>query len=1319
LGGKRVGLVFGVWVIVLSVAVFGVVLNVPLVGGSGTIYIRADGSIDPPTAPISSVDNVTYTFTDNIYDEIVVERNNTIIDGKGYMLQGSGVGFYLSVLSNVTIKNTNVIGFSPAVALISSFNCTLIESNITSSSGAGVMVNGGAFNTIAKNDIRNNYDGVLLRSSYNSLYENNITNNYRYGLSLDYSSNNLLRNNSMVGNTVNFGVIRGFVHDVDASNTVDGKPIYYWVARQNLQIPPDAGYVALVNSYNITVKGLTLTSNDRGILLASTTNSSITNNRITNNYSGIHLSESSNNTISDNDISGNNGYGIGLMMSSHNTILANNITENWSSGVYFDGSSFNTIYKNDIINNGDGVFLDSWWGAPSDNVISDNVITINRDDGIEIYGTVWRESYELPSRNVIIRNNITSNTDAGVNLVWTTFNTISDNNINGNNGGVHLLGSSYNTVSGNSITINAIGVNVAVLLLDRYPTYNNIFGNNITSNRYGVRFFGIQTASSENALFNNNITNNDWEGVYSSDCSSLKIYHNNFINNTGGQAYSPSSYNYWDDGYPSGGNYWSDYTGSDLFVGLYQNETGSDGISDTPYIIDANNQDHYPLINPWIPGSPISYFTYSPKFPPTGETVTFNASASYDYKGYIISYTWDFGDGNTTTVANPSITHIYTAEGVYLVNLTVTDNDGLSRSITRSITVGIDSTPPTTLDNYDDLWHTTDFTITLKATDDLSGVAETYYKINDGPTKTVSADGQPLITTPDANNKLEYWSKDKAGNEENHHILTGIKLDKTAPTGTILINNDDAYATSTSVTLTLTATDDTSGVYKVRYSNDGVWDTEPWENPSPTKTWTLTSGDGTKTVYYQIKDNAGLISITYSDTIILDTTLPSGFIAINDGATYTTTTTVTLTLSATDVTSGIAEMRFSNDNTTYTEWQTYTTSKSWTLQEGDGTKTVYVQFKDQAGLISTNSDTIVLDTAPPSGSVTIAGGATYTNSTSVTLTLSANDATSGIAQMRFSNDNVTWSDWEPYATSKTWTLPVGDGLKGVTVQYRDNTGLVSSYSDSIILDTTKPTANAGADQTVNEDTMVTFDASASTDENGIATYTWTFTDVTTKTLTGEKPTYTFNAPGVYTITLNVTDAAGNWAIDTVIITVSDITKPVANAGSDQTVTEDTIVTFNASQSSDNVGIMNYTWTFVDVTPQTLKGTKPTYNFTTPGTYIVTLTVKDAAGNQATDTVTITVLLDTDGDKTPDVTDTDDDNDGMPDSWETENGLNPLDEADASLDPDGDGLTNLQEYQADTNPNASNAQAFPMWIVGAAVATIAVAGAVAILWKRRK
>src|SRR2546425_12001331 len=89
-------------------------------------------------------------------------------------------------------------------------------------------------------------------------------------------------------------------------------------------------------------------------------------------------------------------------------------------------------------------------------------------------------------------------------------------------------------------------------------------------------------------------------------------------------------------------------------------------------------------------------------------------------------------------------------------------------------------------------------------------------------------------------------------------------------------------------------------------------------------------------------------------------------------------------------------------------------------------------------------------------------------------------------------------------------------------------------------------------------------------------------------------------------------------------TTPDNVPPVANAGPDLIVNEDTTVTFDGSASTDNVGIASYTWTFMDGTMETLQGATASYVFATPGTYIVTLTVRDADGNIGTDTVTVTV-----------------------------------------------------------------------------------------------
>jgi PKD repeat protein len=152
---------------------------------------------------------------------------------------------------------------------------------------------------------------------------------------------------------------------------------------------------------------------------------------------------------------------------------------------------------------------------------------------------------------------------------------------------------------------------------------------------------------------------------------------------------------------------------------------------------------------------------------------------------------------------------------------------------------------------------------------------------------------------------------------------------------------------------------------------------------------------------------------------------------------------------------------------------------------------------------------------------------------------------------------------------------------------------------------------------------IIFDASASSDENGILMCTWTFPDTTVMASLGEKPTYIFSTPGVYTITLNVTDTVGHWATDTVSITVLDVTVPTAIAGDDQTVQGKISVTFDACSSCDNVGLARYEWDFGD--GSTGVGMTTTHTYSQPGTYTVILTVKDSADNTSTDTLTVIVL----------------------------------------------------------------------------------------------
>jgi hypothetical protein len=180
-------------------------------------------------------------------------------------------------------------------------------------------------------------------------------------------------------------------------------------------------------------------------------------------------------------------------------------------------------------------------------------------------------------------------------------------------------------------------------------------------------------------------------------------------------------------------------------------------------------------------------------------------------------------------------------------------------------------------------------------------------------------------------------------------------------------------------------------------------------------------------------------------------------------------------------------------------------------------------------------------------------------------------------------------------------------------------------SDNItvtVLDVTKPTAYAGEDRTVAENQRLTFDGTMSYDNVGVSNYTWTFTDDGLKILKGISPAYVFESPGVYQVTLIVTDYSGNQASDNITVTVLDVTKPTAYAGEDIIMVIDNVIVFNGIDSTDNTGIVSYTWDFGDGTFST--GAQIEHEYANTGTYDVSLTVEDTQGNQHVDWIKVTI-----------------------------------------------------------------------------------------------
>jgi parallel beta-helix repeat protein len=576
---------------------------------TGTVYIRADGSIDPPDAPITTDDYVTYTLTGNITstaDGIVVEKDDIVIDGVGYVVEGMGSlyykdlyrsedkGIYIYGRNNVTVRNVQVRNFFYGIVLYDSQNC-IVSDNFLANNCYGVIAYLTEGVVISKNLINNNVDGgVWISHSLNSIVsQNNITGNGVYGgLWIGQSDGNIISGNIFVNSGLG---LQGSFNNIIVNNTVNGRPLIYIENDSNITIG-EAGQVILINCTNILVKNLELSNTYVGIYLWNTTNATVIENKINNNYIGVYLVRSSSNIISKNNITNNERCGVLLRASSNNIINQNIFVDD---GLYVEASYGNIVYDN-MVNDKPLVYLEGVEDVVIEGEVGQvilvgcNRITVknlnifNTSVGIELINTY----------NSIISNNNLVTKFRGIFLFESENNLISQNKITtylSYSSGIFLTYATGNIITRNSIT-NRVNGGIGVMI-HLYSNNNLISENNITNN-----VIGIEIAYSHNIdVVSNNVVNNGY-GVYIFSASANTFYHNNFINNTlqvRVERVEYGSNNIFDGGYPIGGNYWSDYTGVDCYSGPHQNATGSDGLGDSPYHIVENIVDRYPLMGPF------------------------------------------------------------------------------------------------------------------------------------------------------------------------------------------------------------------------------------------------------------------------------------------------------------------------------------------------------------------------------------------------------------------------------------------------------------------------------------------------------------------------------------------------------------------------------------------------------------------------------------------------------------------------------------------------------------------------------------------------
>ena len=354
------------------------------------------------------------------------------------------------------------------------------------------------------------------------------------------------------------------------------------------------GIVLNITANNVEVNGFTVQnsgSSESGIHISSSGNT-ISNNIVINNYwSGIELSNySNNNTLCGNKVL-NNTYGIKLYNHCNtNTIIGNNILEN-GYGIYLDKSDNNFIASNDASN--------KWWGIYIDKSTNNTLVGNNAFNNSGDFG-VWGDDYSHFTNNVDTSNTVDgkpiyylknvvdtvigSKTNAGtVYLINCNNITVVNLTLRKNGNGVFL----WNTTNSKIENVTASNCIAGTGIRCHLSNGNILVGNNVSNNALGIKLYDCNN----NTIFRNTVCSNNYFGIELQDAYRNMIYHNNFINNYH-QKRHYNSLTTWDNGYPSGGNYWSDYVGVDIFSGPHQNLNGSDGISDAAY----DKIDNYPLM---------------------------------------------------------------------------------------------------------------------------------------------------------------------------------------------------------------------------------------------------------------------------------------------------------------------------------------------------------------------------------------------------------------------------------------------------------------------------------------------------------------------------------------------------------------------------------------------------------------------------------------------------------------------------------------------------------------------------------------------------
>jgi parallel beta-helix repeat protein len=528
----------------------------------------------------------------------LVNQSNLLVEPSTYPEIG-----YLAIINsiNVTVREVQPVGGNRQDVLFAFTNSSSVEDCSFSNRGyAGIQLQNCHNVTITECEIINHYHGIRVdESNFNWVKHNLIRDNFWTGIVMEGKSNQIVENN-MSNYEENIALYRSTNNSIFHNNFFGGWVPLLHESYFNIW---DDGYPSGGNYW----------SDHTGV----------------DSYSGSYQNDTGSDGIGDTPyvIDGSNQDNYPLMQPYHGP--ARNL--NTGQSYLAIQEAINNASEGDTILALSGIYYEhvvvnktvSLLGESRETTIidgsGDGVAIQVESDNVTISGFTIQNSYEGIVASKVSYLNVCNNTirdihrygSPGITISpfpdYSIGNSIMHNNITGEIWFAHHVGESI-------ISNNVIG---KIYVFD--VCWDNIISENIISNE--IRIDGPQSGHhplsnctiSGNVFLNgqiyiyyhagyNTIIENtfldSWRGWgigLDQGANNNLIYHNNFFNRSNNVYIYESTNNFWDDGYPSGGNYWSNYVGVDVKSGPNQDLPGSDGLGDTPYIIDASNTDHYPL----------------------------------------------------------------------------------------------------------------------------------------------------------------------------------------------------------------------------------------------------------------------------------------------------------------------------------------------------------------------------------------------------------------------------------------------------------------------------------------------------------------------------------------------------------------------------------------------------------------------------------------------------------------------------------------------------------------------------------------------------